>query len=422
VNIASTFRDMRTGFHPSFWVANVLELFERFAYYGQNVVLVIFIRNVLGLSEVQAGQLSSIFGGLIYFLPIFAGTFVDKYGFRKSFTIAFSILALGYFAIGTTGIAAFQSFYRQADLFWVLAAVLAFTAIGGSFIKPSVLGTVARTSKPETKSLGFAIYYMLVNIGAAVGPLIAFFVRGSLGMQYVYVISAIVSAAMLAGTLLYFKEPPAREGELGGSIGEKLRNLVVVLMNGRFMLFLVIFSIFWVMFWQIFIIIPLYVNDYVSADAPFEIISSIDAWGIILFQVLVNRLTKTVSTRNAIVVGFAVSAVSWLLIAASPTVPVIIAAMFVFSFGEMTQAPRYYEYISDIAPTGQLGLFQGYAFLPIAIGYAIGGTFGGWLYRTYAVETHSPTTLWIVLFAIGAFTTVLMWLYTKLFTVKRSDE
>ena len=82
--------------------------------------------------------------------------------------------------------------------------------------------------------------------------------------------------------------------------------------------------------------------------------------------------------------------------------------------GEMMQAPRYYEYISDLAPPGRQGLFQGYAFLPIAIAWGVGGTLGGWLYATYAREAGDPTTVFLWIFAIGVAATLLMWLYNRL--------
>ena len=79
-----TMQKLKSGFQHSFWVANGMELFERLAYYGQATILSVFLRDHLKFNEVEAGQLSSIFGGLIYFLPIFAGALADKFGFQKS--------------------------------------------------------------------------------------------------------------------------------------------------------------------------------------------------------------------------------------------------------------------------------------------------------------------------------------------------
>ena len=165
MRLRQSIAEIRNGFHPTFWIANGMELFERLAYYGQATVLSIFLRDHLHFNEFQVGELSSVFGGLIYLLPIFAGTLADKFGFRRAFSIAFFVLAIGYFLIGSTGMEFFRGIYSGLPLFWVLVLILVLTAAGGSFIKPSVLGTVAVTSKPETKSLGYAVYYWLVNVG-----------------------------------------------------------------------------------------------------------------------------------------------------------------------------------------------------------------------------------------------------------------
>jgi dipeptide/tripeptide permease len=388
-----------------------MELFERLAYYGQATILSIFLRNTLKFNEVQAGQLSSIFGGLIYFLPIFAGALADKYGFKKAFSFAFFVLSIGYFLIGSTGMTMFAGIYNNSNLFIILSCILIFTAIGGSFIKPSVLGTIALTSKPESKSLGYAIYYWLVNVGAAIGPLIAYFVRNSIGIQAVYIVSAVSCFLMFLVTMFFYKEPEEDSVKEKKSINDVLRHMGLVLKRYRFIIFLLIFSLYWMMFWQIFIIIPFYVTDFISKDAPFEIIESVDAWGIILLQLLVNRLTKNMAPITAIIVGFAFTILAWGVIMIHPSILMIIAGMIIFSIGEQTQAPRYYEYIADLAPKGQAALFQGFAFLPIAIGWAFGGTLGGWLYKTFAKESNQPSMIFLILLCIGVVTTILMFFY-----------
>src|SRR5512147_2241994 len=121
-------KDLREGFHSTFWVANGMELFERLAYYGQQIVFMIYLRNQLGFSEAEAGSLSGIFGGLIYLLPILGGTLADKWGFKKAFNVAFTILAIGYFLIGSLGMSVFHNFYSNFDLYWLLLLFLIFTA------------------------------------------------------------------------------------------------------------------------------------------------------------------------------------------------------------------------------------------------------------------------------------------------------
>ncbi len=418
MNIRAELEKIKAGFHPTFWVANGMELFERLAYYGQQIVFMIYFRNRLGFTEAEAGQLSGVFGGLLYLLPILGGTLADKWGFRRAFTIAFTVLALGYFLIGSVGMTAFSGLYGDLDHYWLLLIFLVFTAFGGSFIKPSVLGTVAATTKEDTKSLGFAVYYWLVNVGAMLGPTIAYFVRDSLGNEFVYMVSAISCLAMLIVNLILYKEVKTEASEISESMGKKIANLFVVLANGKFMMFLLIYSLYWIIFWQEFIIIPYYITDFISKDAPYEIVQSWAAAGaIILFQIPLNRLTKNIPTRTAIVLGFGISSLIWLIIGLYPSIPTIAAGIVAFAVGEMIQAPRYYEYISEIAPQGQQGLFQGYAFLPIAIARFVGDPLGGWMYEI-SKASGKPERVWFALIGIGILGTGLMALYNRLTKAK----
>ncbi len=422
MNIKARIQEVREGFHPTFWVANGMELFERLAYYGQQIVFMVYLRNRLGFTEAEAGQLSGLFGGLIYLLPILGGTLADKWGFRRAFNIAFSILALGYFLIGSVGMDMFSSIYGEFNLYWLLVVFLVLTAFGGSFIKPAVLGTVAVTSTEKSKSLGFAIYYWLVNVGAMLGPTIAYFVRDSFGNEFVYLVSAVSCFAMLIVNLILYKEVKSEKTEVVESLGKKIKNLFVVLANFRFMIFLLIYSLYWIIFWQEFIIVPYYITDYISPDAPYEIVQSwAGAGAIILLQIPINRLTKNIPARTAIVIGFAVSSLIWLIIGIYPSIPTIAAGIVAFAIGEMIQAPRYYEYISEIAPPGQQGLFQGYAFLPIAIARFVGDPIGGWLYQT-SKEKGNPEIIWFVLVGIGALATILMLLYNALTKTKENSR
>ncbi|MFA7229356.1 MAG: MFS transporter [Melioribacteraceae bacterium] len=414
MSISSEIQKIKTGFLPSFWVANGMELFERLAYYGQQIVFMIYMRNKLGFTETEAGQLSGIFGGLIYLLPILGGTLADKWGFRRAFTIAFSILGLGYFLIGSVGMTAFSGIYGDFSHYWLLMAFLVLTAFGGSFIKPSVLGTVAITSKEEVKSLGFAIYYWLVNAGAMIGPTIAYFVRDTMGNEFVYVVSSVSCFAMLIVNLILYKDVKVKSNEVVESMGKKIANLFIVLTNFKFMIFLLIYSLYWVIFWQEFIIVPYYITDYISPNAPYEIIQSwAGAGAIILLQIPLNRLTKNLPTSKAILMGFGISSLIWIIIGIYPSIPTIAAGIVAFAIGEMIQAPRYYEYISDIAPAGQQGLYQGYAFLPIAIARFAGDPFGGWIYQTSKASGH-PEHVWYSMIAIGLTATFFMYLYNRI--------
>src|SRR5512137_2532794 len=91
-----------SSFPRVFWVANVMELFERAAYYGLNSVLAIYLTNSiaeggLAFSEQSVGFLQGLIYALTYILPILGGALADRYGYRRMLLVAFSLLSAGYF-------------------------------------------------------------------------------------------------------------------------------------------------------------------------------------------------------------------------------------------------------------------------------------------------------------------------------------
>jgi MFS family permease len=90
-----------------------------------------------------------------------------------------------------------------------------------------------------------------------------------------------------------------------------------------------------------------------------------------------------------------------------------VAAIALFSLGETMQAPRFYEYVADIAPREQVGTFMGFAFLPVAIGALVAGPLSGWLVQHFLREGRSPSGMWYVLSGIGVLSTAGMLAYDR---------
>ncbi|HEX3130595.1 MAG TPA: MFS transporter [Thermoanaerobaculia bacterium] len=415
----SRFRELVGGFSRTFWVANTLELFERFAFYGAKAVLTIYLAQRVGLGAQTAGSLAGLFSGVLYCLPIVAGTIVDRYGFKRSLAACFSIFCVGYFLIGLAGLQFGQGIVAAVGRTPYIVAVLLLTAVGGSLIKPCIVGTVARTTTPDARSLGFSIYYTLVNFGGALGPILALQVRENLGIEFVLVTSSITSFFLLIGTLLFFREPERAPDEVAPtSLGKVMRDVVLVFRDVRFISFLVIFSGFWIMFWQVFYSLPFYLTEVVHFER-FELIETVDAWTLIVLAVPVSALVRKWRPILAMAAGFAVASASWLLIAFVPGWQVIVVAIAIFALGEAMQAPRFYDYVSNLAPPEQVGTFMGFAFLPVAIGSFVGGPLGGWLVERY-VRGPNPAGMWWVLAGIGFVSTVLMLLYDRFLAAAKS--
>ena len=413
-----------SGFSSTFWVANTLELFERFAYYASKAVLAVYIAEQVGLGSQTATLLAgSVFNTLLYLLPPLAGTIVDRYGFRRSLMACFAIFSLGYFLIGLAGLPLAQPLVQAVGAkAWLLIALI-IAAIGGSLIKPSIVGTVARTTTEETKAVGFSIYYTLVNIGGAIGPLIALAVRENIGISYVLVVSSLTTLALFIATAIFYREPPAPANQPPPrSMGQVLADMVMVFGNLRFMLFLLIFSGFWVMFWHIFYALPFYVKDYLQYS-KFEIIETVDAWTIIVVTIPAAFIASRLQPLSAMVLGVALATVCWFVMGLMPTMVWTVVAIALFAVGEATQAPRFYEYVSRLAPPEQVGTYMGFAFLPIAIGTFFSGLSSGYLVEHFVEggNTAAPK-MWFVVGSYGVVTTLLLIVYDRFVVPRRSPQ
>ena len=88
-----------------------------------------------------------------------------------------------------------------------------------------------------------------------------------------------------------------------------------------------------------------------------------------------------------------------------------VVSLIAMALGEMIQSPRYYEYISRLAPSGQQGPYMGFAFVPIGVGSLIGGWLGGRLMHHFGEVAHQPERIWWVITGIGVATAILLWIY-----------
>ncbi len=410
-------RDIRTGFERPFWVANISEIFERLSYYAVFAVLARYLHEALRFPTSQAATLSGLFGTGVWVMAIFGGAIADRIGFRRALSLAYFILSCAYFLVGSIA-APWLAPVREFIPLGLMAGIILFLpAFGVALVKPSVVGTTARASKENVRSIGYSIYYTLVNIGSFLGPFLAGWMHSRMRVENVFRLAAVSVFLMFIGVLIFFREPRRVGAEPAISLAQVVRNLLTVLGNGRFVLFLLIFSGYWVVFWQQYLILPIYIHDYVDPSANTALILIADPVVVITLTVVVNALTRRISSFRAITLGTLITALGWLAVSFHPRVWTAVLSLMIVALGEIIQSPRYYEYISRLAPPGQQGTYMGFAFLPIGIGSLIGGWFGGGLSHHFGEVTHQPERMWWVVSGVGVLTAILLWIYDR--TVSR---
>ncbi|PYX93108.1 MAG: hypothetical protein DMG71_16105 [Acidobacteria bacterium] len=416
LTLSERLQEIRTGFDRPFWVANLSEIFERLSYYAVFAALARYLHEALQFPTQEAASLSGIFGGAVWVMAIFGGALADRIGFRRALSLAYFILSCSYFLVGSIGAPWLAPVRNAVPLGLMVGVILFLPALGVALVKPSVVGTTARASRENVRSIGYSIYYTLVNIGSFLGPFLAGWVHSRMRVENVFRLAALSVFLMFIAVLIFFKEPRREHEQPTASLGQVGRNFLTVLGNIRFVLFLMIFSGYWIVFWQQYLILPIYIHDYVDPKANTELILIADPLIVITLTVAVNAVTRRISSFRAITLGTLISAVGWLVIGVYPGVWTAIVTLAIVALGEIIQSPRYYEYISRLAPPGQQGTYMGFAFLPIGIGSLVGGWVAGKLLHHFGEVTHQPNRIWWVVTAIGVATAALLWIYDK--TVK----
>ncbi|HOW24714.1 MAG TPA: MFS transporter [Bacteroidales bacterium] len=479
-NVTRVFRKLPS----TYWWANVMELFERWAWYGMFMVLALYLTGsretgALGFSQTQKGLLMGTVVMTLYFLPVITGALADKFGFKKVLIVAYLILTTGYYLMG------------QFTSYTMMFIVFFYVGLGAGLFKPVIQATVAKTTDAETSSIGFGIFYMMVNIGAFIGPLFASDLRLA-SWKYVFLMSAAVILVNLLIVLFFYKEP-AREkntDRLGKALVHVLKNIGSALSDFRFVVFLLIIIGFWSMYNQLFYTLPVFIEQWVDTTVVYKAIASIspglaqafgtpmgtiaperltnmDAFYIIILQILVSSFVMRFRPLNAMMGGILVCSIGIGLWFITQNGLYLFISLLIFGLGEMASSPKISEYIGRIAPKDKVALYMGCSFIPLAGGNFIAGLLSGGVYtnmadkisllRTevaarglsipeisgsftqndylsraselmgmdqmaltdYLWNTYHPSRIWMVFSGIGLATVVALFLYDRLWLRKK---
>ncbi|MCL4481077.1 MAG: MFS transporter [Bacteroidetes bacterium] len=388
-------------FPSNFWYANAMELFERWAWYGFYMLFALYLtgstdQGGLGFSQTQKGLMMGIGTAILYFLPIITGAIADRIGYRKTLFIAYSLYTVAFLMM---------------PLFHTYAAVFVFylfLAIGAALFKPIISATVAKTTNKETSSIGFGIFYMMVNIGAFVGPFVTSFFR-KYSWDYVFYASAAVIAFNFVLLILLFKEPAREKGgqhELSflNELKKLFRNIYEALSDWRFFLFLLIIAGFWTMFNQLYLSLPVFIEQWgntsivynflhstwpwlagkigtAEGTIPAELMVNVDAGFIILFQIIVSAVAMRYKPLKVMTTGILIASIAMGLCFSTQNGLFMVVFLMLFSIGEMSSSPKITEYIGRIAPPNKTALYMGCSFIPVAIGFLFAGFVSGNVYQ-----------------------------------------
>src|SRR5262245_4214498 len=374
-----------------FWMLNVMEMFERLAYYGVRVVIPIYIAQAdeihgLHFTQSQKGFIFMLWALVQTGVPVFSGGFADRYGYKKTIAASIAIKVVGYLLMAT-----------QRG-FWPFTLGCLVLAFGTAIFKPGLWGAMLQQLNKGNSSIGWGLFYMLVNIGGFLGPPLAHFLYGISWPAVFYGCAAIVSLNF--AMLFTFPDVPAR-GDQSGGVLRVAATTFRTLAKPRLAAFILIMSGFWLMFMQLFDMLPNFIVDWVDSSAIVralhlpamfttqtprgtmiaqEWMIDVNSFLIVLCVVWVSHVVAKMRRVHSILLGIAIASLGLLAAGFTMSGLACILGILCFSVGEMLSSPKMNDYLGVIAPEGQKGLYMGYANMPTAIGWAYGSILGGQLY------------------------------------------
>ncbi len=451
-------KKVKVTFPKAFWVANAVELLERAAYYGVFIVITLYLSRILGFNDFQAAMLAGSFSAGLYLLPTFAGAIADKIGFKRSLLIAFSLLSVGYLAMGvlptmleSAGLVEYTKttqFHglRESNLKWIIIPIMIVIMIGGSFIKSCITGTVARETTKDTRAQGYSIFYMMVNIGAFSGKTIVKPLRDAMGNEGLVTLNYFAAGVTaLAVILVLFFYKASRSQEEPKSFSQIFHALLKVLGNARLIILILIITGFWMVQHQLYATMPKYVLRLAGEDSAISWFANVNPLVVFLTVGLVTQMMRNKTSLFSMSVGMFIMPVSALSMASGhlmgsepilgmhPVAFMMVVGIVFQGLAETFISPRYLEYFSLQAPKGEEGLYLGFSHLHSFLSSILGFGLSGWLLTKYCpdpilFDTHAEWEaasvnahyIWFYFVGIASVSAISLIIYGKV--VKHIDS
>jgi POT family proton-dependent oligopeptide transporter len=301
--------------------------------------------------------------------------------------VAIIIKSLGYLMMATQ------------RTFWPFLAGCLLLAAGTAIFKPPVWGTFAKTLTSKTSGVGWGFFYMIINVGAFLGPPLAHFLYGYSWPTVFYGCAILVNLNLLC-LLSYQEVNPGTDRSAG--VWQVAVDTARELLNPRLLAFILIISVFWAVLEQLWDTLPNFIVDWVDSyslarhlpefmlsrnlsrgpQLAQEWVINLNPLLIILVVAPLSWYANRVMRRlTAIFLGFILVSLGTYVVGSGMSIYTCLAGITCFTFGEMMCSPKMREYLAVIAPPDKKALYMGYASIPYAFGWGYGSFLAGQIYE-----------------------------------------
>ncbi|MBE0378253.1 peptide MFS transporter [Pseudoalteromonas prydzensis] len=387
------------------------EMWERFGYYGMRAILVLYLVAIVqeggfGWSNADALSLYGTFTMAVYITPLFGGWLADNVlGQRKAIIIGGLLMAAGHF---TMGIPHSMLAGQEENVFYIGLALL---CMGNGLFKPNISTMVGDLYKEgdQRRDGAFTIFYMGINLGGALGPLVAGFAAASMGWQYGFIVAGIGMLISVAMQVILSNKylgdigvvPSAKLAQSQANSDVKVPLTKVETDRIKVIFTMSVFSIiFWMGFEQAGGLMNLFANDYTDRmlfnfEIPASWFQSLNSIFIIIFAPLVAIIWLKLDKREPnspvkfaialvfLALGFITMILALMTQGQGETLQISMMWLVLFylfhTLGELCLSPIGLSMVSKLAPLRLASMLMGIWFLCTAVANKIAGFVGSFL-------------------------------------------
>ncbi|MBL0061383.1 MAG: MFS transporter [bacterium] len=398
LSLRESFRIM-FGASRAYWLVNLVNFGDGIAYFGILNLLTLFIHGQMGLSDQMTGVAVSIFTGAVTLFMFFGGFVSDRLGVRKALMISLLFLLLGRVFLTSS-----PMFDAAGIMLWTSLGLM---ALGTGVLQPTLYAGAKEFSDPRTSAISYSLIYAIMNFGIMIESYMSPYIREHGGIEAVFWTMAAVNGVVLLAIMLMFTrkvedrdrvvhiEEKKQEHK---TLAEKIKALPIL--DARFMAFIFVLLPVRTMFAHQWLTMPHYIMRCFpeSVGARYEWLQGLNPLIITIAVPLVAALTRKINVIKMMVIGTVISAASTFILAPAPDLTLLILYILVFSIGEAIWSSRFFEYIADLAPAGQVGAYMGLAGIPWFLAKFTTGFYSGFMLEKFIPEqgVQDSGTMWVI--------------------------
>jgi proton-dependent oligopeptide transporter, POT family len=406
--ITQPFKDIFNA-SRAMWGINLSYLLEGLIYFGFLILLTTFFNENIGLNDIDAGHMVVILTAGITFSMLIFGATSDIIGIRKSLLISLIFMLIGRIILTISpGMFGTKGLYSSSNIMAVIGIMG--IVIGYGMYQPACYAAVKQFTTEKTAAIGYAMLYALMNLGAFLPSFISPPLRKAFGITTVFwvynvftVVGILVIAIILTKkamkdcTLTDISKEKKTEAEEEMTFKEKMAFYIknFPLRDKRFLFFIFILIPVQTLFAHNWLTLPSYFSRAFTGFVKnnFELFTNLNSVLIFVLTPMVAALTAKRNAYKMMILGTFVMASPTFLLATGPNVTTIFAYIIIMSIGEAMWQPRFLQWVAEIAPKGQTGIYMGIGQFPWFLTKIVTGLYSGWFLMHYCPAGVDPSKM-----------------------------